>query len=217
MSVSVQRQPSDAMQLHRLGLRWSPVLLGGAVALLVGGVGGALLGAVIAFVTPVVLSRLEPAAQRDERQQCQDDAAMVAQVLALAVAGGATVEQSVQHAISVMAHREHSARHLERLARALERGGGAEAWTDLAARVPAWQGIARPIARSLHSGAPVAQVLQVRAQVVRDQAHDAVMTQVRRLGVVLVLPVSLLLMPGFLLVGIVPIVGSLLRALLVQF
>lgn len=196
---------------------WAPLLLGLAVALGVGGVAGVVVGAGVAFLTPVVIQRLEPARRRAEREQHESDAALLAQVLSLAVAGGATVEQSLDHAINVLADRAHSVRDLARLSRALERGGGADAWRDLADRVPAWRGIALPVARSITTGAPIAEVLQVRAQIVRDQAHDAVMTQVRRLSVILVVPVGLILMPAFLLLGVVPIVASLLHALLVQF
>ena len=196
---------------------WAPVILGVAVALSVGGVVGAVVGALVAFVLPLLLRRFEPAHRRSEREQCEQDAAVLAQVLALAVAGGATLDQALRHSILVLVNRKHSLHHLQRLERALERGGGAEAWRDLAGRVPAWRGIAMPIARTLATGAPIAEVLHVRAQIVRDHAQDALMTRVRRLGVVLVLPVGLMLMPAFLLLGVVPIVASLIHALLSQF
>lgn len=82
-----------------------------------------------------------------------------------------------------------------------------DAWLSLAA-LPQWRSLARDLARASGSGTGLVEVLHRAAQDARDAQHAEQLTRARTAGVRSVLPLMVCYLPAFLLLGIVPIVGS---------
>ncbi|WP_203567811.1 type II secretion system F family protein [Aestuariimicrobium ganziense] len=91
------------------------------------------------------------------------------------------------------------------------------AWRQLV-EGPQWSGrwapVARDLARSVSTGAGVAQVLSTHAREARRRRQEALERTARTVGIRSVLPLMVCFLPAFVLVGVVPIVaGTILRAL----
>lgn len=186
-------------------------LAGGVVWLLLGGVVGGALGLLVAVVLPVLISRLEPARVRRERLDLVRSAPLVADLLAAALMAGVPLG----HAIPVVARAigGPAGEALMGVHRRTELGEPmARAWAGLAT-TPGLGGVARAVARSSRTGAPLAALLAQSAQDLRRVASAAALAEVRATGVRAVLPLGLCLLPAFALLGIAPIVGGLLPPL----
>ncbi len=181
---------------------------GVAVWLLLGGAVGAVLGVGTAIILPVLIARLEPARVRRERIELIRAAPLVADLLSAALTAGVPLE----HAIPVVARAiGGSAEELMmRVHRRAELGEPvARAWSGLA-HAPGLGGVARAVARSSRTGAPLAALLAQSAEDLRSEASSAALAEVRATAVRSVLPLGLCLLPAFALLGIAPIVGGLL-------
>jgi Flp pilus assembly protein TadB len=88
----------------------------------------------------------------------------------------------------------------------------ADVWGSLAAE-PALAPLGRTLARSARTGEPVADALERLGRELADRARAEVEDSARRVGVRAAVPLGLCLLPAFLLIGIVPVVGGLLEAL----
>lgn len=82
-----------------------------------------------------------------------------------------------------------------------------DAWLVLAEN-PLWRGIARDLARSVASGTGLVEVLHQAAEDTRRAHHADQLERARTVGVRSVWPLMVCYLPAFLLVGIVPIIGS---------
>jgi Flp pilus assembly protein TadB len=192
-------------------VRAASALAAVAAWLLVGGIIGAGLGVVVALVLPVLISRLEPAGVRRERLELIRSAPLVADLLAAALLAGVPLE----HAIPVVARAigGPAGESLSDVHRRAELGEPmARAWSGLS-QTPGLGGVARAVARSSRTGAPLAALLAQSAEDLRAQASAAALAEVRATAVRAVLPLGLCLLPAFALLGIAPIVGGLLPAL----
>jgi Flp pilus assembly protein TadB len=204
---STERAPDAAT-------RWAgpaAVLAGAAVWLVVGGGIGAAAGALIVVAVPLLVSRLEPARVRQERLELIRTAPLVADLLAAALAAGVPAS----HALPVVARAVGgpAERLLAVVQRRIELGEAPEqAWLPVVSR-PGLGGIARAVARSARTGAPLASLLSSAAVDLRAEASAAALVQVRSASVRAVLPLGLCLLPSFGLLGIVPVVAGLLPAL----
>jgi Flp pilus assembly protein TadB len=186
-------------------------LAGGAVWLLLSGPVGGALGVVVALVLPVLIARLEPARVRRERLELIRSAPLVADLLAAALVAGVPIE----HATPVVARAVggRAGESLMGVHRRTELGEPvARAWSGLS-QVPGLGGVARAVARSSRTGAPLAALLAQSAEDLRTQANAAGLAEVRATGVRAVLPLGLCLLPAFALLGVAPIVGGLLPSL----
>jgi pilus assembly protein TadC len=192
--------------------RIASLMLGAGIFALVGGVAGAVLGALVAALLPIVLDRLEPRDDRVRREHLARAADDVAESLALLLMAGAPLRDAVELTWRSCAGPAHE--ELGRALRALELGAGSQAWTDLALRVPDWRFFAAPLARAMVSGAPVADVLVARVSATRRIRHDEALERARRVGIKATLPVGLLILPGFILLAVVPLIASLVGSLL---
>jgi pilus assembly protein TadC len=205
--------PSSAVRPAALQRRARIVSLVAAAAvwLLVGGLWGVVAGVVVAVVLPPLLGRLEPARARRERMELLRAAPLVADLMAAALSAGVPA----QHALGVVARAIGGVAGdlLRQVQRRMELGEPPEqAWAVVAAR-PGLGGIARAVARSSSTGAPLAAQLASAAVDLRAQAAAAAMAEVRAASVRAVLPLGLCLLPAFGLLGIVPVVAGLLPAL----
>jgi Flp pilus assembly protein TadB len=192
--------------------RLASVLLGAGVFALIGGSPGVVIGTVIAAFLPMALDRLEPSAARQRRERLMLDAGDIGESLAAILMAGAPLERAVE--LVLRSCRGPSHEELTRTLHAMELGAGPQAWTDLAERVPSWRLFAIPIARALTTGAPVAEMLVARVAATRQIRHDEALARARRTGIKATLPVGLLLLPGFVLLAIVPLIASLVGSLL---
>jgi Flp pilus assembly protein TadB len=185
------------------------LLAGIAAWLLVGGWIGAVLGVVAALGTPVAVARLEPAAVRRRRLALHRAAPLVADLLAAALAAGVPLERAVPVvARAVGGPAEALLRRVHDLVRLGE--PAPRAWAKLA-HEPGLGPIARCVARSARTGAPLAALLTTTAGELRAASAAAAMAEVRAVSVRAVLPLGLCLLPAFTLLGIVPVVVGLLR------
>jgi len=170
-------------------------------------IGGAA-GVALALVLPVVIARLEPARARRERLELVRCAPLVADLLSASLAAGVPLELSLP--VVAQAVGGHAGRLLLGVQRRTELGEPvARAWATLE-EAPGLGGIARAVARSSRTGAPLAGLLSHTATDLRVQAAAAGLEQVRATAVRAVLPLGLCLLPAFALLGIAPIVGGLL-------
>lgn len=88
-----------------------------------------------------------------------------------------------------------------------------EAWLTLAEH-PVWGAPARDLARSLRSGTGMAESLRVHAEEARRRRREAAMRAARAVGVKSVQPLMACFLPAFVLLGVVPLVASLVGRLL---
>ncbi len=90
-----------------------------------------------------------------------------------------------------------------------------DAWRGLA-RHPTWGPVALDLARSLRSGSGMAEGLRVHADEARRRRRDAAMRSARGVGVKSVQPLVVCFLPAFVLLGVVPLIASLLEQFLVR-
>lgn len=209
-ATSSGREPEPRV-LAPSTLRGVGATAGLAAWLLVGGPVGCLVGVVVALLVPVLIARLEPASARRERLELIRAAPLVAELLAAALMAGVPLD----HAVPVVARAVGgpAGERLLGVQRRVELGEpAATAWQDLT-DTPGLSVVARAVARSARTGAPLAAVLTQSAEDLRSQAASAALAEVRSTAVRAVLPLGLCLLPAFALLGIAPIVGGLIPSL----
>lgn len=206
-----QQDPSIVAARASRHARVAGGLAGVAAWLLLGGTAGIVAGAGCALLLPLALARLEPAASRRRRLELVRTAPLVADLLAASLAAGVPLDR----AVSVVARAVGGAPMavLAGIHRRVALGEApAVAWTT-AADLPGLGGIARAVARSARTGAPLAELLTAAAADLRAEAAAAGLAEVRATAVRAVLPLGLCLLPAFTLLGVVPIVGGLVPSL----
>jgi Flp pilus assembly protein TadB len=183
-----------------------PGLAGTATALLLGGNGGLAAGAVAAGATFVALRRLEPVAQRERREALERQAPLVVDLVAACLASGAPLERSLEVASSAVG--PPAAHVLSRATTALRLGGDpAEVWSEVA-RHDALAPMARAVARSQQTGAPLASLLPRVADQARAAHRTRAEARIRTAAVRLTAPLGVAFLPAFVLLGVVPVVAS---------
>ncbi len=189
-------------------LRVPVALLAGVAAwAMVGGVGGAALGAVLVALVPVGLGRLESGSVRRWRAQLVSEAPLVAELLAAALDAGMPLSRCLPVVADAVggASREVLLDVHVRCELAEPAHQAWAVWQDVAGMGP----LARAVARSERSGAPVAGLLRQAGADLRHEASREALARVRRAGVLAVLPLGLCLLPAFALLGVVPVVAAL--------
>lgn len=147
-----------------------------------------------------------PPDSREDRSRLVSQAPLIADLLSTAVSAGASVFDAL--AVVAEAVDDPARSRLVRVGTAIELGAPPEiAWGELLddeSLAP----IADAAIRSLHTGAPLAFVLDAAAVDMR-QAHRAEVTEAARsAGVRTVAPLALCFLPAYLLVGVVPIIAG---------
>lgn len=84
-----------------------------------------------------------------------------------------------------------------------------EAWHELREH-PVWGFAARDLVRSARSGTSLVSTLQIHAEDARQARQDAEAKRARTVGVKSVVPLMACFLPAFVMIGVVPIVASLL-------
>ncbi len=203
-------RPGEAIRGPR-ARRPVSVLLAVAAALLLGGAPGVVAAVVIVLVLPAALGRLETGEARRIRRELVRSAPLVADLMASALTAGVPIDQAIP--VIARAVGGPAGALLLEVDRRLALGESATlAWKHLEPQ-PGLGAVARTIARSVQGGAPAADLLARAAEDLRVAAHAEVLAEVRAVSVRAVLPLGLCLLPAFVLLGVVPIVGGLLPSL----
>jgi pilus assembly protein TadC len=197
----------------------SACILGGiGVALFIGLPDGLVLGPVIALAGPALLSRLEPASVRRDRETLVRDLPLVLDLLAACLAGGSSLPAAASAVAAALPG--PCGRRLADVGSALAAGmPAAEAWLMLAQGDPEdpLAAPARLLARAADGGAPVSAAVSRLSSEARADAAAAGTEAARRVGVLVVAPLGLCFLPAFVLLGIVPVVAGLAAPLLRTF
>ncbi len=183
-----------------------------ALGLTVGGPHGLALGLATVVALPRVIARLpDPAAAARDRRLAAD-LPLALDVLAACLSAGAPFNAALQ-AVSADLPGPLST-VLADVARQLELGAApATAWRGPAALGPLGA-LVETVDRVGDSGAALAPALRQLATDERDRVSQAQQAAVRRVGVLVVIPLGTCFLPAFLLLGVVPIVAGLVGALL---
>jgi Flp pilus assembly protein TadB len=189
---------------------WPAVaLLAGCIA--VPGWGGAVLGAGSAAVVHRLASGSETPAQRHERAAVARDLPLLVLFLATALRAGAATSTAVRQAAAALpgAGADRLLVAADRLALGVPPG---RVWSTLASD-PELGAVGRSLARAERTGAPVAAVVERLADDLADASRAQVEDRARAVGVRAAVPLGVCLLPSFLLLGIVPLVASLVAGL----
>jgi len=202
-SAGVDGGPRAAPRVLRAA---GPVLAGVAAASLLGGSGGVVAGVVVATATLVVVLRLEPAAARARREALERQAPLVVDLVAACLASGASLERSL--AVASSAAGGPAAEVIGRATTALRLGADpATVWADVARHEPL-AAMARAVARSQQTGAPLASLLPRVADQARSAHRTRAEARIRTAAVRLTAPLGVAFLPAFVLLGVVPVVAS---------
>jgi Flp pilus assembly protein TadB len=207
---SARPVPGDSDWLRRWRLWWV-LLSGAAVAVLLGGALGLAAAPVAGAVTWTVIERAEPAHVRRDRDRARRDLPHLVGLLSDALRSG----QPPQEAMAVVGQAlpGPAADRLSAAVARLRLGVDPTAvWAELAAD-PALGPLGRALARAHRTGASVVPAVDRLAGELARSARAEVEDQARAVGVKAAVPLGLCLLPAFVLIGIVPVVGALLTDL----
>jgi hypothetical protein len=148
-------------------------------------------------VLATVLRRVSAA--RSAAKRAADDVVLLADLTALGVGAGLGLTEALRSSARWVS--PQLAAELGRVLRAVRRGGTA-ALLDVAAGGAA--PLYRAIAAAASSGAPLVGVVEAFAAERRHAEHSARVEAARRLPVRLLLPLALLILPGFVVLAVGP-------------
>ncbi len=207
-------RPSSARADPGWMLRWRALwsgLAGVAVASFVGGSGGAVAGLVAAIGTWVLIGRSEPADVRRRRRMAERDLPGLVQLLAAALETGCGVAEALRLVCDACPGPASDA--LGAVPARLELGLPADVAWQPALDDPQLAPLGRALVRAGRSGASVThEVVRLSDELAR-RSRAEVEERARSVGVKAAVPLGLCLLPSFVLVGIVPLVVSLLETL----
>lgn|GEM_PF-840085 len=183
------------------------LVVAAAIFSLIGGVIGVVLAVGAAVAGPRILRRLEPGDRRRRRVQIEVSAAMVADLLAACLASGASTPAATAATASAVGG--PSAELLNECVAQFELGADhRRVWAPLMAE-PALAPIARAILRSAETGAPLTSTLLRVGDDLRSTRKAQLDQAAQAVGVKAVGPLGLCFLPAFMLLGVVPLIASL--------
>lgn len=187
------------------------VLAGCAVLLVVPGPVGVAAAAGVALVCWRVLARAEPAAVTAVRREAARDLPHLVLLLAAGLRAGSAPGPALARACAALPGA--AAERLRPAVARLEVGvPQQEVWRELASD-PVVAPLGSALARSADTGASVVVAVERLATELAADARSGVEDRARTVGVRAALPLGLCLLPAFLLLGIVPLVASLVGGL----
>lgn len=134
---------------------------------------------------------------------------LVMDVVACGLRAGLTLAQAL--AVAAQADSPTGESGLSRTAALIDLGADpATAWREAP---PAFEPLARALLLAAMTGAPAAEIVARAAADVRADRTAQAQVRAGRLGVLLVVPLGLAVLPGFLLLAVVPIVLGLIGSL----
>lgn len=195
-------------------MRWRPLLAllaAGAVYSFVGGTAGAVLAAPAGAVCWLVIGRVEPAEIRREREAAKAELPALVRLLSAALSSGAAPAEALV-AVAAALPGPAAARLLPAASRLRLGADPEKTWRTLVDD-PALAPLGRALARAQATGAPVATTVERLADDLTRNARAEVEDRARAVGVKAAVPLGICLLPAFLLLGVVPVVGGLLSNL----
>ncbi len=203
----------DALGARPRGL--AAGVLGVAVALWSSALGWmAVVPAVIAATAAyVLLGRVTPAGQARRAAELTSTLPQVCDLLAVAVAAGLPLRRAVE-VVAEAVGGAAAAQVLGGVAARVRLGESeAQAWAELE-REPVLRTVAREVSRTVSYGLSLAPLLRDLAVEARRAAAAAALVKARQVGVRSVLPLMACFLPSFVLLGIVPVIGGIMQAVL---
>lgn len=198
-SVHQRRSPGSASLL-------AVALVGLSIWLFVGDLFGALLGGVVAWWLRRWLQSVPTSRQIAEARRRAAELPVAVDLLSACLASGAPTLRALQ--VVGPAIEPSLDGDLRRVAAALQIGAVPdEAWSLVAATE--FAPVAVIMRRSAVSGAPVAERLSALAGELRSQLRSQALTDARALGVRTAGPLGVCFLPAFILIGVIPLVASL--------
>jgi pilus assembly protein TadC len=196
--------------------RYRPLLAAGiaglAVVMLLGSWTGAVVGLVVAVLSARFLSRLEPRATRLRREQIDRDRVLAADLMAACLTAGASPVDAAAAVVDALGG--PVGQELRSVIGAVRLGADpAAAWLGLC-REPGLAPLGQACARAVETGAPLAETVAILADDQRAARRSAAAEAARRAGVAAAAPLGLCFLPGFVLLGIVPVLVGMARTLL---
>lgn len=191
------------LPLSALAALAAATFVGGAAALVAAPLAGAACWAGI--------GRAEPAEVRREREQLQRDLPHLVRLLGAALSAGAAPAEAVVAVADALPG--PAATRLNGVAARLRLGADPVAVWEGLAEEPALAPLGRTLARAQSSGSPVVASVERLAEELSRAARAEVEDRARRVGVKAAVPLGLCLLPAFLCLGIVPLVGGLIGSL----
>lgn len=201
--------PVHPLRRHRLLLAAGA---GSVPLFLLGGVLGVLVAVPTTGWAWWLVGHLEPPSVRRRREEVARDLPHAIDLLAVVLASGA----STSHALRAVAAALEPplASELTAVERGLALGRDpVRVWRDAAART-GMRSLARAMLRALDTGASVADALHRLAAELQAERRLDDEARARSVGVRVAAPLGLCLLPAFVLVGVVPLVGSTAQRLL---
>lgn len=192
--------------------RWLLALLAAAGAeSFLGGPLGAVLAPAAAVATWVLIGRIEPPAARRVREQVARELPHVVRLLGAALTSGAPPAEALEVVADALPG--PAGERLRPVVLRLRLGADpASSWAGLGTD-PALAPLARALSRAEDGGISVAATVTRLADDLAREARSQVEQRARAVGVKAAAPLGLCLLPAFLLIGIVPLVGGLLTSL----
>lgn len=157
--------------------------------------------AAVAAVLVATIRWRRAAAVTRERRRGDEDVVLLADLVALGVAAGRTVRGALESA-RVHLHPQLGA-EVAALLIDMDRRGSGPAMLGVGGRLA---DLGRVVSAAVTSGAPVAAAVAAHADRVRHARHSARIAAARRLPVRLLLPLALLILPGFVVLAVGPAV-----------
>ncbi len=179
---------------------------------IVTGLVGMVLGAVVAGAVHLGIGVMEPASIRTRRQQIERDAPLVADLLSCCLVVGASTHTAMA-AVADAVGGPTQQLLAESAARIRLGADPLTEWSRLAAVQPLAP-IARAFTRSTVSGAPLADLLLEVANEQRSTLRAGLQERAKSAGVRTVGPLGACFLPAFILLGVVPVIASLVTQLL---
>jgi Flp pilus assembly protein TadB len=200
----------DPGWLHRGRWLWA-LLAGVAGATFVSGTWGPVVGAAAVAVTWSWIGRSEPTSVRRRREAGERDLPGVVHLLATALETGCDVADALRLVGDALPG--PATRLLDAVPSRLALGIPVEAAWRPVLDSPELAPLGRTMVRAHRSGAPVTDEVARLADELDRRSRARVEDRARAVGVKAALPLGLCLLPSFLLLGVVPVVVSLLRTL----
>lgn len=195
----------------RSGSWWRSAAALVVVWLLVGDAVGLAAGCVAAAIVHRVGSARESPTIRREREAVRHDLPALVLLLATSLRAGAAPADAARQAATAL-----PGPAADRLAAAVDRlllgVDPIRVWQDLAAD-PGLAPLGRALGRAARTGTPVAAVVERLADDLAQAARAASEERARAVGVRAAVPLGVCLLPSFLLLGVVPLVVSLISGI----
>lgn len=193
------------------GRRFAVAVTGGVLPVVLMGAVGLVPGVVVGLALFLVLGRMTSGAGARRRRVLLASLPEACDLLAVAVEAGLAVSAAAGRVSEIIGGTLGD--ELARVAARVRLGvAETQAWAELG-KAPGLERLATEVSRVVSSGVGLAALLRELARDARQAAAAEGQRLARRVGVRSVLPLMVCFLPAFVLLGIVPIFGGIVRVL----